>query len=439
MGSVNGIEDIVDKAVIEKNNWFMYGSRKVEAPPYEITSVYTLDGKKAAYIPSKKESLVQLFSIRNKNRETDIIKDKIPLVLEYEEKEQEARRNSNISKRVLANENTNFEKYYENIEQVEELVKILNKERASCYDDWIRLGWCLKNVDNRLLSVWDEFSKHSRKYNGNECEKLWNRMRDNGLGIGSLHMWAKKDNPEAYAEIMKNDLKTLIYQSMSMTHNDIARVVYQLFQHEYVCSSIKHKTWYEFKKHRWHVSDSGLGLRLKLSEDVWKTYNLEAIEYSQKGIAATNKADQDRYIEQAKKLSEISMKLRNSSFKENIMKECSELFYVEKFEEKLDSFTHLIGFENGVYDIDTHEFRDGRAEDYVSFSTGNNYLPYNPDHKVTEDINRYLEQVFTKEDVREYVLKLFATFITGQIKEQKFYIWTGSGSNSKSMIFRTAN
>ena len=430
IGTVNTIEDVVDKAVIEKNNWFMYGSKKIDAPAYEVTKVYTFDGKKTT--PGK--SLARTLSIRNKYVETPLLPTITQKVLDYEEKEEETMRNASITRKVLASENTNQTRYYENIEQIEELVKILDTNRASTYDDWIRLGWCLRNIDNRLLNVWENFSKHSSKYTEGCCEKMWSRMKESGLGIGSLHMWAKKDNPTAYAEIMKTDLKTLLYQSMSTTHNDIARVVYQMFQHEFVCSSIKHKTWYEFKNHRWHLSDSGLGLRLKLSEDVWKIYNLESIEYSQKGIATTNKADQDKYIENAKKLSEISMKLRNSSFKENIMKECSELFYVSKFEEMLDSNIHLIGFENGVYDIESHEFRNGRAEDYVSFSTGNNYVPYDPLHPYIEEINTYLEQVLTKYDVREYVLKLFATFITGQIKEQKFYIWTGTGSNSKSKL-----
>lgn len=434
MGSTNKIDDIVDKAVIEKNNWFMYGSKKLESQPYEVTRVFTFGDEDEVKERVPRKQLVRLLSIRNKHKETGIVAAKVDMVTDYENREEESRRNANISKKILSSETTNFSKYHENIEQVESLVHILDPCRASNYDDWIRLGWCLRNIDNRLLVAWDEFSKHSRKYEAGTCEKVWNKMRDNGLGIGSLHMWAKKDNLVAYQEIMKTDLRTLLYQSMSTTHNDIARVVYQLFQHEFVCSSIKHRTWYEFRNHRWHVSDSGLGLRIRLSEDVWKTYNLEAIEYSQKGIASPNKADQDKFIEQAKKLSEIAMKLRNSSFKENIMKECSELFYQESFEEKLDSNIHLIGFENGVYDTENHEFRDGRAEDYISFTTGNNYVPYNPDHHITKDINTYLEQVFTKHSVREYVLKLFGTFITGQVKEQKFYIWTGSGSNSKSML-----
>lgn len=433
IGSQNSIEDIVDKSIIEKNNWFMYGSKKLDSPPYTITSVWDFDGKKEKSNLNQSK-FVQLFSIRNKNDESTIEQNQLKTVHDYEMKEEETKRNSNITKRIISSETNNTVKFYENIEQVIELVKMLDKSRAEVYDDWMRLGWCLRNIDNRLVDIWEQFSSHSSKYRKGECAKNWNKMKEGGLNIGTLHMWAKKDNPTAYQELMKTDLKTLIYNSMSMTHNDIARVVYHMYQHEFVCASIKNRHWYEFRNHRWRISDSGLGLRIKLSEDVWKIYNMEAIEYSQKGINSQIKADQDKYIEQAKKLSEISMKLRNSSFKENIMKECSELFYSEKFDEKLDSNIYLIGFENGIYDIEAHEFREGRPDDYVFFSTGNNYIQYDPSHIMVKSINTYLEQVLTKYDVREYVLKLFATFITGQIKEQKFYIWTGSGSNSKSKL-----
>ena len=441
IGATNKIDDIVDESIIERNNWFMYGSKKRGGEPYAVTRVYELNGSRGAssFIPKYKHdddgSLVRLFSIRNKNREIRVKPEQVETVTAFEAKEEETRRNMHVTKRIIGTEINQKTAHCENIEHIESIVDLLNVDRCKNYEQWIRLGWCLRSIDNRLVKKWDEFSaKCPSKYKRGECERLWDRMRDSGISIGSLHMWARQDNPEGYKELIKNDLKTLLYNSLSMTHYDIAKVVHQMFQSEFVCCSYKNRYWYEFRNHRWNVSDSGIGLRNRLSEDVWRVYKSEAIEVGQKALASTNPGDQTKYDELQKKFNDIGSKLRNSSFKENIMKECSELFYIDKFEDKLDSNMHLMGFCNGIYDLETHTFRDGRPDDYVSFSTGNNYVPYEPDHHIMVAINEYLEQVLTNKAVREYVLKLYGTFISGHTKEQKFYIWTGSGSNSKSLL-----
>ena len=112
------------------------------------------------------------------------------------------------------------------------------------------------------------------------------------------------------------------------------------------------------------------------------------------------------------------------------MKECAELFYIEKFEERLDSRENLIGFDNGVFDLDTMEFREGRPEDYVSFTTGCDYVEYDPTQPNLASVRQFVSQILPKPAVREYVLKLFATFLHGSVKEQKFNIWTGSGCHA---------
>lgn len=436
MGVINSPEDIIDEAVIEKNNWFMFGSKKVGGEPYEVTHIYNVCGDSIEEIDNELSisDIVKTLSIRNKYEETEIKIDVKDEVDKFELKMDEQRKNSVLQQNIVTKETNNKVYYIENIENVKQLVKILSPARADVYNDWIRVGWCLRNIDNRLLDAWDEFSKQSAKYVPGICDKYWNHMREGGLGIGTLHMWAKNDSPDKYKEIIRSDLKTLLYQSTTGTPVDVAKVVHFMFSHEFVCASIKNRYWYQFKNHRWQISDSGLGLRIKISDDVWREYHTAAMEYSQLAISTAAGADQSRYQELSQKMLSIAIKLRTTSFKENLMKECSELFYIEKFEEKLDSNINLIGFENGVYDLETFEFREGRPEDYISFTTGNEYVEYDENHEYTKAINVYLEQVLTSKLVREYVMKLFSTFLTGAIKEQKFYIWTGSGSNSKSKL-----
>jgi hypothetical protein len=75
------------------------------------------------------------------------------------------------------------------------------------YTNWIKLGLCLKRI-GCPVSIWEQVSKRSRKYRANDCSSRWHQMNPMSLGIGSLHHWAKQENPEEYDKI-RPDLKSL--------------------------------------------------------------------------------------------------------------------------------------------------------------------------------------------------------------------------------------
>lgn len=446
MNCINSCENIIDDAIIERNNWLMYGSKKPNNEPYLLTKIYNItkdeneDIKLNKIIPSKEtkpSEFVRVLSIRNKFEETKINLKKIEKVNEFEFQQEERQRKMEISKNIIS-EKTNNAKNFSSVKDLEQVGLLVNEcldsKRADEYATWIRLGWCLRNIDYRLEEVWENFSKRSNKYIEGECKKYWNRMRDDGLGLGTLHMWAKNDNLSKYNEIVQAELKKLIFASRTLTHTDVAKVVHYLYRHKFVCTSHKFKTWFEFRDHSWKQVNSGSTLRQKISEEVWCEYMKASLDWTQRALETTDQEDQKRYQENSKKLNEAALRLKNVPYKDNVMKECMELFYDEKFEEKLDNYDHLIGFPNGVYDLDIGEFREGRPEDYISLQTNVDYIPYDPCHPCINDIKNYLSQVFIKEDVREYVCKLFASFLHGSIKDQKFHIWTGNGSNSKSKL-----
>ena len=65
------------------------------------------------------------------------------------------------------------------------------------------------------------------------------------------------------------------------------------------------------------------------------------------------------------------IKLKDSVYKDKVMKECKEKFYDKDFIDKLNDKKNLIGFENGIYDLNEAEFRSGLPSDYVvGLSTG---------------------------------------------------------------------
>lgn len=441
----NTYDAIIDEAIIDKNNWQMYGSCKPDNPCYRVTSIYRYHSydepleRRPDVLAKDEIELVTLLCMRTNQNPLPYMDDKVEEIDEYVRVILPTtinRRKDKLHQQIFGT-TINLVRTTvsdEELEMAKKLVNCLNKARADNYEDWIKLGWTLRNIDDRLLKVWVDFSQVSTKYVSGECEKLWGRMRLDTLGIGSLHYWAKQDNPSEYNKISDENVVTLIDRCIGSkgAHYDVARVVHAMYKHQYRFTT--KDTWYTFKdeKHKWVRSKEGLQLRLILSREVCTKFMERAHYWNEQSII--HHEDQDKYQDKQKMLIEIALKLKSSGYKDSVMKECKAQFCDEKFEELLDSHAHLIGFENGVYDLRLHEFREGLPDDYISFSTGRNYIPYNPNAPETAEINLFLSQVFTNPAICKYVKDILSSTLDGGIRHEKFYIFTGSGSNSKSKI-----
>ena len=110
------------------------------------------------------------------------------------------------------------------------VLECLCYRRAENYEDWINLGWVLRNIDYRLLDTWIEFSKISTAYVEGECQTIWNKMRKDNMGLGTLRWWAKLDNNAKYDEIINESLFPWIDRCIRSdgAHFDVARVVQNL-------------------------------------------------------------------------------------------------------------------------------------------------------------------------------------------------------------------
>lgn len=439
IGSINSTEDIFDECVIDKNNWQMYGSRKPNSEAYSVTKHYTFFDNKFEENEIKNEKeYVEELSIRNKyieNKNKPEFKEDIKaLDMEIKKVERKKENKKKLFEKIVQQRENNFCSKSDQADLVRKLLTILDDKRSNLYIEWIQLGWCLRNIDSNLLNDWIEFSKRSNKYVEGECEQMWYRMREGGLGIGTLHMWAKHDNPEEYGKIISEDISHLIYKSLSETDYDIAMVICRMFKHKYRCASVKNHIWYEFRNHRWVSIEKGYTLFYEeipvlLFNEYMKMIQAE----SSRAQSTTNERDKDICSKNVETLSKITRKLKNTEFVKNKMyKECSGMFYEPNFEEKLDSNPCLLGFENGIYDLENHEFREGRPEDYVSFSTGINYIEYDENNPYVEEIEEFFGKVLTNDGVKQYVLMLMASMLDGNNRDEKFYIFTGGGANGKS-------
>jgi P4 family phage/plasmid primase-like protien len=442
----NDYESIVDKAIIDSNCWQMYGSRKPDCETYRVSSVYTyVDNKTidSKYTLNANDELeyIKLFSMRKKiTNYIDVIKDEFrdeinqysKHILPAIDQKLKNKVQNNIFGKSL---NINYCRVSDDeLVFVKRLVnECLAPNRADNYTDWINLGWVLRNIDYRLLETWVEFSKISSAYIEGECQLLWDKMRKDNMGLGTLRWWAKQDNAVKYSHVVNTAIIRYIDDALGSdgAHFDIACVVHAIFKDEF--KAISKDLWYKYdkQKHKWVKGREGLELRKILSTDICRKFMERSNHYNEYCDDPIQKAINE---EKSKKCLKIATQLKNSSFKDSIMKECRTLFIDEKFEELLDSRSHLIGFDNGVYDLKMHMFRDGMPDDYIYLSTKQNYVSYNPEAPEIAEINDFFSKIFTNKNLRTYVMDVLACIIDGSIAQERFYIFTGQGSNGKSRL-----
>jgi P4 family phage/plasmid primase-like protien len=424
----NSYEDIYDEAVIQRNNWFMYGSKKPdEEYPWVVSKIYDANLNEIEN-ESTDEELVNILSIRNKFDDLPINADKMDEVQKMKAKIQ--KKQPDDVERPKSHLPSDFT-------TIETLVKMLKPSRADKHPEWINVGMCLNNIDDRLLDVWIEFSKQSIKFIDGECERLWRGFykKHDGLTEGSLRFWAKLDSPEEYKEFTRNDLWELIRQSQNETNTDIAKVVHYLFKDNFICCYLNDKPyWFEFKNHRWIECPDGVSLRQHLSSTVVTEYATAATKYKKLASTTDNGNEQVIYAEIAKKLGGICLKLKMAQFKANIMKECRELFCVSKkdFYERLDENKYPVGFDNGVFDLEMGQFRNGLPTDYLTYNVG--YELTEPNDEYIKKVEDLMTSIFPDDEVRIYIWITLAYALCGNKYMEFLLFWIGTGANGKGVL-----
>lgn len=435
-------QDVFDKSIISSNGWMMYGSTKSAREPYLLTKIYDLQLESVSNERTPNQLIEYLSLYNTEHKQTFKMKpEKENQIANYATQRKPNQHQINRSIRAVSMGSTAYgdASSYPDFELVKKLVNCLSDYRAFDHGQWVEVGICLYNIHSSLLPVWIQFSKRvPDKFQPGVCEERWatfgRRGDERSLGIGSLHRWAMLDDPVNYEEVKRGSLETYIRQSMNKTTSSVAMVVYQMYKYQYVCSSIKHGTWWAFKNHRWIETEGGVELFSKLSEEVVSEYL--KMKHSFIDQAQNSRGnDKHQHIDDMKKLLDVIIELQQYTFKEKVMKECKHKFYVEKFEDQLDSNPDLLCFENGVYNLNTREFRDGRPEDYCSISTGIEYREVDlKDNEEIQQIRLFLYQIFPIQEVREYALTLLASFLQGRNPDEKFHVWTGKGGNGKSKV-----
>jgi len=427
----NELEEVIDKAII-KGPWLMYGSAKpsFEDNRYLLSGIYddtmsftpSSDIDIGDIIDLPKTLSIRKFTSEEELSELQAIYTWDDIKAEYETTFIGKKRS--VPTAVIENE----------IRIAIRLTALLGQKRCNNYQPWLELGFCLHNIHDSLIDAWIDFSRtSSTKYKEGECEKMWKGFKDYGFTIRSLHRWAREDNPNGYSSFMMEELNSVMIRSLSSTSYDVAKAFHELYQYNYVCASIKNKSWYEFKNHRWMSIDEGYSIYKKLNEEFFNEYMKMGQVFNNKAMTTQSEDDKTRYLDNQTKAMQLGLKLRDSNYKKKIMEELIKLYYDENFINEVDEKRNLLCFNNGVYDLENNLFREGRPEDYITLCTKNDYKPYDAKNDYIKKVEAFMTDILPDVDVKNYTLDLMASCLQGHIPDEKFHIWTGTGGNGKSL------
>ena len=442
-----GIEDsgsLIDKSCC-RVPWLMYGSRKSEdKQPYVVTKIYNAESieidletafkryrlfdkqEHLINISGKvKEYLPRILSIIPYARETLELRHGLisPIKEKMQEKKKE-KQNTKISVK-------------EALKISEQLLPMLSQFRSEDRNEWMTIGWILFNIGegcSEALEQWCDFSSRDEEnYDETTCIYEWERMTKKDLTLGTLRYFASKDSPEEYKQFKQKQAEHHIKESLNGSHNDIAKVLYAEFGNEFVCSSVASKVWFQFVNHRWEEIEEGVTLRERISEDISQRYTDIGKELFVQMSNCQDKAEEAMHQARLKQVQKIISNLKSAPYKNNIMKECMEVFYDRRFRQKLDTNPYLICFKNGVYDLKLNIFRPGRPEDFISKTMPIEYKEFNDTDEEVLEVHNFLEKVFPDISVRKYFTDVASDVFVGGNHQKQVYFWTGDGDNGKSV------
>lgn len=427
-----------------KSNWLIYGSRKDEkSSPYTLTKIFS----STLTIMTINEAF-QEYLLYDVNEDLIDIKNKelyyLPRILSispFGRKVQELKYGLPNSFTKITNNNnknnapkkTSSVSVQEALKTAKELVEFLSPFRYQTYRDWIDIGWTLFSIGDgcdQALEIWLDFSaKDEDKYDEAKCIQEWGKMVKKNKSLGTLKYYAKMDSPELYNNFLQRQSEKHLRNSLEGSHHDIAKLMFELYGTEFVCSSITNRTWYTFRNHKWEEIEEGIDLRQKISEDIVKRYEkLGGLLFADSDDAIDRK-----YQDNIKKTAKIVHQLKTSTFKTQIMRECCDVFYDRNFRHVLDNNPYLIAFNNGVYDLKENILRDGKPDDYISKAMPIGYYPFKETDERYAMVFDFLEKVFPDRSVRQYFMDQASDVFVGGNHQKVIIFWTGEGDNGKSV------
>jgi len=333
---INTWDSVLDSGISTgKTNWQLFGSRKPGNEAYELTHHYVMTIDPADKEYKMDELNVTDFDLKKYFSKLSVQYDNNPkfeinpkIIDEYNKRlEESTKKIKKASSKIKMNlivegdDNENEDEYISinDIKDKQSLEKAVNFMLSRLgpneyeinethqftqalpekyYEPGSHLlnrqvAFALKHTDDRLFLSWVQLRSKATDFDYNsipELHSLWKKFhKSNQDGIKvtrkSIMYWVRKDNYHEYEKIKQTTIDYYLEKYFETgTEYDAAMALKQMYKDKYVCVSYdKRGIWYQFRNHRW-VSDKGLCLRNKISEEFYSVLQTKVDQLSKEII-----------------------------------------------------------------------------------------------------------------------------------------------------------
>lgn len=342
---------------------------------------------------------------------------------------------------------------------IQELLNTLSPFRYTDFCEWFKVLCVLAHTSKSYKPLAETFSMKSvEKFNQMDFEHHWQSAmvnKQNKLSIGSLHYWAKLDNPLKYEEVRQRSIVETVFSRVyhnnldgCLQHYDVAKILFMCLRHKYVFDISDGGIWYEFiiqedphrvgEIYKWRTySKTPNSIKIYTSEIISLIFGkvLNRIDGTIEGLSGDNASKYHALVKTNLKSS--CRKLNDSGFKTGVAKECEQVFEKLNFSSTLDKDPEILGVGNGILKLGSEvEFVTGYHNYSVSQYTAVDYVAYNPNNPITKKLLIAIRNLFPDDepDTFEFMMHYFASALDGKKKESLLLLLVGNGSNGKSFL-----
>jgi phage/plasmid-associated DNA primase len=318
------------------------------------------------------------------------------------------------------------------------------------------LGECLKNSNDLDRNIWfkvgvslfnvlpekvarEEFLKFTKQNNDKlkEADKTFDSIVKTGYTNGGWNL-LKQYLPKAYHVRFLPKANPLPIDDADL---DLGRYIkanfaeYKIKTYHGNVNSGSNKTWFKFENHRWIQTCETEQVKNLIHNFLCSKYDEEVKRVKNRLAGEQDKEQKDIIDKQLKQINKITKSIKGVAKMNKIMIILFDLYYDKDFREKLDQDVYLLGFTNGVYNLQEKEFRDGYPEDYISKTCGYDFNSSKDNEKI-KYLEARLKEIFQGEGLYDAAMDSLSRNLIGDnsTNNQLFYCMYGTGSNGKSTV-----